>query len=398
MRVMIPPTLRAAGREAALAPTAHCPPPTAPHVYVHVPFCGRRCAYCDFAIAVRREVPVAEYVGALEREMGRRLAGVDAAPVETLYFGGGTPSRLGPDGVARMLEATRRHLVLAPGAEVTLEANPEDVSAAAVAAWRAAGVNRLSLGGQTFDDRVLAWMRRGHTGDAIERAVELARAGGITNFSFDLIFALPPEVPRDWESDLQRTLALAPPHVSLYGLTVEPATPLARLHARGAASDAPEERYEAEFLEAHAALADAGYEHYEVSNFARPGLASRHNSSYWGGARYLGFGPSAHGYDGSERRWNVAPYAEWLRRVADGADPVAGSERLTAANRTAEIVYLGLRTRSGLVVSGSEVAAVAPWIDAGWAERDGERLRLTALGWLRLDALAASLTHLRSRS
>ena len=385
---------------AAGAPrTAHRPPPTtsAPHVYVHVPFCGRRCAYCDFAIAVRREVPVAEYVAALDAELALRVGFAHAEPADTLYFGGGTPSRLGADGVARMVATVRRHVPLAPDAEVTLEANPEDVSAAAVTAWRDAGINRLSLGGQSFDDGVLAWMRRAHSGAAIERAVDTARAGGLENFSFDLIFALAPEVPRDWAADLRRTLALAPPHVSLYGLTVEPATPLARLHARGGASEAPEERYEAEFLAAHEALVGAGYEHYEVSNFARPGFRSRHNSSYWHGARYLGLGPSAHGFDGRERRWNVAPYAEWVRCTAAGADPLDGAEELTRENRLAEAVYLGLRTDAGLVVSDWERPHVAPWVAAGWAALDGDRLRLTALGWLRLDALAASLTHLRSR-
>ena len=379
--------------------TAHRPPPptSAPHVYVHVPFCGRRCAYCDFAIAVRREVPVAEYVGALRAELALRVGADAVEPVETLYFGGGTPSRLGGDGVARMVDAVREFFTLAPGAEVTLEGNPEDVSAAAVAAWRAAGVNRLSLGAQSFDDGVLAWMRRGHSGAAIERAVALARDGGLHNFSFDLIFALAPEVPRDWAADVRRMLALAPPHVSLYGLTVEPATPLARLHARGGATEPPEDRYEAEFLAAHDALAAAGYEHYEVSNFARPSFRSRHNSSYWQGARYLGLGPSAHGFDGEHRRWNVAAYAEWVRRLAAGADPIEGRELLTPANRVAEAVYLGLRTDAGLVVSESELPHVARWVDAGWGTLDGHRLRLTALGWLRLDALAASLTHLRSR-
>ena len=370
---------------------------SAPHVYVHVPFCGRRCAYCDFAIAVRREVPVAEYVGALRAELALRVGVGAAEPVETLYFGGGTPSRLGAEGVARMVAAVREFFTLAPGAEVTLEANPEDVSPAAVAAWRAAGVNRLSLGAQSFDDGVLAWMRRGHSGAAIDRAVALARDGGLPNFSFDLIFALAPEVPRDWAADVRRMLALAPPHVSLYGLTVEPATPLARLHARGAATEPPEDRYEAEFLAAHEALTAAGYEHYEVSNFARPGFRSRHNSSYWEGARYLGFGPSAHGFDGERRRWNVAAYAEWARRATSGADPLDGRETLTAANRVAESVYLGLRTSAGLVVLESELPHVARWVDAGWGVLDGRRLRLTALGWLRLDALAASLTHLRSR-
>jgi oxygen-independent coproporphyrinogen-3 oxidase len=348
---------------------------------------------------VRRAVPVAEYVDALRRELAARVGGERGAwPVETLYFGGGTPSRLGAHGVASAVGAVREFVALAPDAEVTLEANPEDVTAEAVAAWRAAGINRLSLGGQSFDDAVLTWMRRGHSGAQVEAAVRLARSGGIENFSFDLIFALAPEVPRDWGRDLERTLALAPPHVSLYGLTVEPATPLARLQARGAVSETPEERYEAEFLRASEALTAAGYEHYEVSNFARPGYHSRHNSSYWAGASYLGVGPAAHGYDGAVRRWNVAPYAEWVRRTVQTGDPIDGEEALTSANRLAEAVYLGLRTRTGLVLSEHERPEVAPWVESGWAELDGTKLCLTPLGWLRLDSLAAALTHRRSRS
>jgi len=278
-----------------------------------------------------------------------------------------------------------------------VEAKPEDVTPESVAAWRAAGVNRLSIGGQSFDDGALAWMRRGHSGRRIESAIAAARDGGIDNFSFDLIFALAPEVRRDWRSDVERTLALDPPHVSLYGLTVEPATPLARLHERGLASHAPEERYEEEFLAAHEALAAAGYEHYEVSNFARPGFASRHNASYWSGAAYVGLGPSAHGFDGTVRRWNVAPYAEWVRRAAAHLDPLDGAETLSAENRIAEAVYLGLRTTRGLVLSAREAERAAPWIAAGWAVLDGPRLTLTPLGWLRLDALAADLTAFRSR-
>jgi oxygen-independent coproporphyrinogen-3 oxidase len=383
---------------APASPVGLAPAGRAPHVYVHVPFCARRCTYCDFAIAVRREVPVAEYVATLRAELRTRFGEPGTAwPVETLYFGGGTPSRLGAAGVSAAMEVMRDFIALAPEAEVTLEANPEDVTAEAVAAWRTAGINRLSLGGQSFDDAVLAWMRRGHSGDAIERAVRLARDGGIGNFSFDLIFALAPGLARRWEADLERTLALAPPHVSLYGLTVEPATPLARMQARGAVAETPEEQYEHEFLAAHAALVGAGYDHYEVSNFARPGARSRHNSSYWHGARYVGLGPSAHGYDGTVRRWNVSAYADWVRRLAAGLDPREADETLDAGNRVAELVYLGLRTQAGLVLSPPEHTHVAPWVEAGWAVLGESRLRLTALGWLRLDALAASLTHFRSR-
>jgi oxygen-independent coproporphyrinogen-3 oxidase len=368
------------------------------HVYLHVPFCARRCSYCDFSIAVRRTVPVDEYLAGLERELATRFGGEPATEVDTIYFGGGTPSRLGGAGIARAVALVERHFPLATGGELTIEANPEDVDASAVDAWAAAGVNRLSLGSQSFDDRVLAWMHRTHDAPQIERAVHTARAGGIANLSLDLIFALPAELRRDFHADVRRLVALEPDHVSLYGLTVESATPLGRWVARGEAVERPEEGYETEFLAAHELLASAGLEHYEVSNYARPGRRSRHNSAYWAGVPYVGLGPSAHGFDGSVRRWNARSYAAWRDLALAGADPLEGRERLTEANRSAEAVYLGLRSDVGLPLLHGERDVVAPWEVAGWVVvgPDG-RVRCTPLGWLRLDALAAALTHSRSR-
>jgi len=368
------------------------------HVYVHVPFCARRCSYCDFAIAVRRTVPVAEYGDALRGELAIRF---DDAPeaahaLDTVYLGGGTPSRLGGDGIANALDAVRERFPLAPGAEVTIEANPDDVTPNAARAWRDAGVNRISLGSQSFDPEVLRWMHRTHDVAQIGRAVDAVRGAGIANVSLDLIFAVPTAMHRDWERDLGHALALEPAHLSLYGLTIEPGTPLGRWHARGAVAEADEDRYADEFLRAHDAMGAAGFEHYEVSNFARPGLRSRHNSSYWRGVPYIGLGPAAHGFDGVTRRWNVASYVDWTRRVAERCDPRAGEEQLTPADRIAEQVYLGLRTTDGLALERGEEARVGRWIDEGWATLDAGRLRLTAAGWLRLDALAADLTVVRS--
>jgi oxygen-independent coproporphyrinogen-3 oxidase len=203
---------------------------------------------------------------------------------------------------------------------------------------------------------------------------------------------------RSWRDDLDRTLDLAPPHLSLYGLTIEPATPLGRWHARGEVNEAPEQGYETEFLLADEMMTGAGYEHYEVSNFARPGFRSRHNSSYWSGDPYAGVGPSAHEFDGRTRRWNVAPYTDWVRRLEAGTDPLDGAELLSDENREAERVYLGLRTSGGLDATATESARAAAWVAQGWAEVSDGRLRLTALGWLRLDALAADLTVARSHS
>jgi oxygen-independent coproporphyrinogen-3 oxidase len=374
------------------------------HLYAHVPFCARRCAYCDFAISVRRQVPVAEFVQGVREELRVRDVAALGLRLDTLYLGGGTPSRLGPSGVATLLDALHAAFAVERDAEITLEANPEDVTVEAVRSWREHGVNRLSIGIQSFDDRVLRWMHRVHDADAARRAVDAARRGGIESYSLDLIFSVPEALERDWSRDLAEALALAPEHVSLYGLTVEPHTPLGRWHERGEVFENPEERYEAEFLEAHATLVAAGFEHYEVSNFARPGRRARHNSAYWRGVPYLGVGPASHGFDGAARRWNVAAYAAWERTLRAGQDPVGGVERLDAANRIAESVYLGLRTLDGLEVSRDEWMALSSWVRAGWIEPAGDeasptgwRVRCTPMGWLRLDALAADLTARRSR-
>lgn len=368
------------------------------HLYVHVPFCARRCSYCDFSIAVRREVPVDEYLAALGAELQLRFGDLAVGEVDTIYFGGGTPSRLGGRGLARALRLVSSYFPPAAGAEITVEANPEDVSGSAVEAWRAAGINRLSLGSQSFDDRVLAWMHRTHDASAIERSVRTARAAGIENLSLDLIFALPQALDRDFDADVRRLIALAPDHVSLYGLTIEPGTPLGRWVARGEAIEQPEEGYEADYRTAHGMLAAAGFEHYEVSNYARPGRRAVHNSAYWSGVAYLGVGPAAHGFDGAVRRWNARSYADWRDRTMGGADPLEGSEQLTPANLIAESVYLGLRSDAGLVYLPADEPVVRPWEGAGWIVRAADgRLRCTADGWLRLDALAAALTHHRSR-
>ena len=372
--------------------------PPVRHVYIHVPFCARRCSYCDFSIAVRREVPVEDYLTSLETELLLRFGDAEPTEVDTIYFGGGTPSRLGGEGLARALELVRRRFIPAPGAEITAEANPDDMSPEALHAWRAAGINRLSIGSQSFDDRVLAWMHRNHDASAIERAVLAARDAGFSNLSLDLIFALPEALQRDFERDVERVLGLEPDHVSLYGLTVEPATPLGRWVAQGKEHEQPEEGYEREYLAAHRLLTGAGFEHYEVSNYGRPRRRAVHNSAYWAAVPYVGLGPSAHEFDGAERRWNARAYADWRRLLAQGSDPQEGSETLTAENRIAEEVYLGLRSDHGLAIAPGERRFVQPWIDAGWVTLDqGDVLRCTALGWLRLDSLAAALTHHRSR-
>ena len=377
---------------------------SARHLYVHVPFCARRCIYCDFSIAVRRRLPVAEYLAALSREVARTGVPGD---VDTVYLGGGTPSRLGAVGVAALagLLGLRR-----PPAEFTLEANPEDVTPESVRAWTIAGVNRVSLGAQSFDDRVLVWMHRTHDAARIGEAVAAARDGGVQNLSLDLIFALPEALGRDFSRDLDAAVALAPAHISLYGLTVEPGTPLLRRVGRGELSPAPEQRYEEEYLLAHERLTAAGYVFYEVSNAARPGHEAALNRGYWTLDPYLGLGPSAHSFDGVTRWWNEPAYARWRSELEEGRSPIAGREVLNERQRRLEEMFLGLRTREGVVLPDPCPASlrerIERWVAAGWAVTEPERsrgpdsgaparpavrARLTPRGWLRLDELVASI-------
>ncbi len=371
------------------------------HVYVHVPFCARRCVYCDFAIVVRKEVPWGEFTDALGREMDIRFGSQSlertVTRLTTLYLGGGTPSRLGPEGIGRLLDLVRSHWDLAPGAEVTIEANPEDVIPGDVEAWQDAGVNRVSLGVQSLDDDVLRWMHRTHDAAQAVRAARTLRAAGVDDWSLDLIFALPPELRRSWRDDLNRAVDLGPTHVSCYGLTVEAHTPLSRWHDRGQVSTVADERYAGEFLLADSILQSAGFEHYEVSNYARPGRRSRHNSAYWQRAPYVGLGPSAHGFDGARRRWNERDYRTWLNALDQGRDPIGGSEELSPDAEWMEAVFLGLRSSEGWAMEAADRSDLKRWEEVGWVKVKNGRVHLTPQGWLRMDTLVTALTSIRSR-
>lgn len=370
------------------------------HVYLHVPFCRRRCSYCDFSIAVRRTIPATQYVEAVKRERDLLFASGewDDDPLETLYLGGGTPSLLPPEAVAELVHYFLPSHAFATGkggVEVTIEANPDDVTLPVAAAWRQGGVNRVSLGVQSFSPGVLRWMHRTHGAGQAGKAVRALRRAGFDNVSLDLIFALPDAVRPNFRRNLEKALALEPDHLSVYGLSVEPRTPLARWISRGAIAPSADERYADEFLLAHEVLTSAGFEHYEVSNYAKPGRRSRHNSAYWTGEPYAGLGPAAHGFAGGVRRWNMAPWAAYERTVHQGKSPEAGRETLSSEERLLERVYLALRTNAGVArtLFGAEAQALLE--DAtrnGLLERRGSKIRATPRGWLALDAIVARLT------
>lgn len=367
-------------------------------LYVHVPFCARRCAYCDFAVQATSAAPSDAWLESIAGELELLAAErgwAEPLELDTLYVGGGTPSMLAPGAMAALANRISPVARGRPGElEWTCEANPESFAPELAAAWRAAGVNRLSLGAQTFHEPTLRWMGRLHGADGPARAMAAARGAGLDNVSIDLIFGVPERLGRDWSDDLDRALALEPEHISLYGLTAEPATPLGRWVREGRESLADEDRYADEYLMAHERLVGAGFEHYEVSNFARPGRRSRHNLVYWTGQAYAALGPGAHSFDPPVRRWNLRGWDAYREAVAAGRLPIEDRETVDVENAALEQAWLALRTDTGFPIDDADAARsslVAAWERQGLAERSGGRARLTARGWLLLDRLAVDL-------
>lgn len=373
-----------------------------PGLYVHVPFCSAICPYCDFAVTTGGAEKRRSFVDALEAEI--ELVGESWEAVETLYLGGGTPSALEVGGLERLLSRLRRRFDPAAGARLFLEANPEDVTADALAAWRDLGVATLSLGVQSFDGETLATLGRRHGPAQAQSAVEAAMKAGFDTVSIDLIYGVPGRSAADWSADLALAVALAPDHVSCYQLTFHRQTPFGRWKESGRMVEPAEDDRAELFLLTHERLAAAGYDGYEVSNFARrPEHRSRHNAKYWQRAAYLGLGPSAHSFDGARRRWwNERDLATWQRRVVAGERPVGGEEELSDEEVVLEQVMLGLRTRAGVdfgrldqetsrPLLATNLGRLEDWRRRGLVKLDGNRALPTLRGLAVADRLAAEV-------
>lgn len=363
-------------------------------LYIHVPFCRSRCAYCDFFSTTSPASLQGRYAAAVVQEMAARRAEAAAwggGALATVYFGGGTPSLLPPGDIAAMLTAAQRLFGVERGAEITLEANPDDVTPQRAAAWRSAGVNRVSLGAQSFDDAVLRRIGRRHTAQQVGQAVATLRAAGIENLSVDLIYGLPLQNLAVWRADVRAALALPVQHLSAYALTVESATPLGRDRAAGRFAEASDEAFAEYYDTLVEQVKVAGFDHYEISNFARPGHAARHNSAYWSGAPYLGLGPGAHSYDGhAARRANHPDLAAYL---LSPAAPPHSVEQLSPDEQHNDYVFTALRTRRGLSLPAlaarfgeaarREVQRTAQrHIARGLMQQAGERISLSERGVL----------------
>ena len=360
-------------------------------VYVHVPWCRHRCPYCAFHVDTDAEPPWERFVDRVLEDYAARREPFGEAP-DTVFLGGGTPSRMPPGPLARLLAG----LAPAPGAEITAEANPEDVSPAWLEGALRAGVNRLSLGVQSFDPKVARRLGRGHTAPQAREVAGRVAASGIASWSLDLIFAVPGQPLEDLHSDLDAILATGAPHVSLYGLTLEPGTPLQRLAERGTLRPVDDEVWRAMYEAIVARLQAAGLARYEVSNFARPGHESAHNRLYWTDRPYLGIGPSAHGYAPDGTRWvDLADTAAWL----DGAPPAvehpspeeAATDLLVSALRGRDGVDLDhLHARTGHFLSAS---ALAPLLAEGLLVARGRRIALGSPGYPVADAVIRHLVR-----
>lgn len=315
-------------------------------IYIHVPFCQKRCIYCDFYSTTLGVEWKRAYVDALKREMRLRCGETDVLRVPSLYIGGGTPSQLPVAMLQELFRALLDNFTLAPDAEVTIEANPDDVTPAWIEALGQTPVNRISMGVQTFSDTLLRLLNRRHTSRQAMDAVRLCREAGYTNISLDLIYGLPGQSLQDWMGDVRRILSLEVPHLSAYALSYEEGTVLDRMLQEGKVSEAPDELSWQMYEYLMDETAAAGMEHYEISNFARHGMCSKHNSSYWDGSPYLGLGPGAHSYDGgSVRRSNDTSLKDY---VCSTADVPHQKEVLTPEEQYDELVMTRLRTASGL--------------------------------------------------
>jgi oxygen-independent coproporphyrinogen-3 oxidase len=332
-----------------------------PGLYVHVPFCSSICPYCDFSVMHAASPARPRFASRLAAEVSLAApAWRDPRPFDTVYFGGGTPSQLPPEDLARVLDACRAHLAFAaPSPWVSLEANPEDVTKEACVAWRALGTRTLSLGVQSFSDDALRFLGRRHSGRQAQEAVETALAAGFDTVSIDLIFGLRGQTTEDWRLDLVTAVSLQPPHLSCYQLTIHPRTRFGVQAKHGRLSELPEEDQAALFDLTHRFLADAGFAAYEVSNFARdPAHESRHNRKYWEHTPYLGLGPSAHSLAASDapstarRWWNERGTPRWEKRLAAGERPIEAEELLGPKDLAEEALLLGLRTTAGIDLDG----------------------------------------------
>lgn len=352
-------------------------------VYVHIPFCRKACHYCNFHFSTNVSA-LPEMTAAIMSEAALRKDYLRER-VDTIYFGGGTPSLLDAADLKEIINELQLDFEVAADAEITLEANPDDITAKRLSGWRDAGINRLSIGVQSFFDEDLRWMNRAHTAGQAAAALEQAGECGFGNITIDLIYGVPGLTDERWKANVAQAVLAGVTHLSCYALTVEPKTALEKMIAMHKMDDVDPDQQARQFQLLCTWLDEAGFEHYELSNFAKPGFRSRHNSSYWQGKPYLGLGPSAHSFDGASRQWNIANNAQYLQSITAGNIPFE-KETLTATQQLNEYLMTALRTIEGISIGT---------IKERWGEATAESVLMRAKKHIYINHLALNDDMLR---
>lgn len=369
-------------------------------IYIHIPFCKQACHYCNFHFTtslLRKN----ELITALLNEIELRRSYFDNETIETIYFGGGTPSLLSPTELKSIMEKLRSTFSFSNLPEITLEANPDDITEEKLNQWKESAINRLSIGVQSFFEEDLQWMNRAHTANQAHQCIELALKTDFNNLTIDLIYGTPTLSDQKWKENVATAVSYNIPHLSCYALTVEPRTPLQKLIALNKTMDVNPDTQANQFLLLMDWLGHAGYEHYEISNFAKPGFRSKHNSSYWQGKKYAGFGPSAHSYNGLERSWNIANNNIYINSINEGVLKT-DMEILTSTQRLNEYIMTSLRTIEGMDLNKIETGwgfaeskrlenDLKKFVDAGMIILNNSTVRLTNEGKLMADGIASEL-------
>lgn len=368
-------------------------------IYIHIPFCAKQCTYCDFHFSTTFDTYRDQLLTALATELQLRAPSWQNETIETVYFGGGTPSLLTGAEIQTLLSTVYTYYNASAVKEITLECNPDDCSEDRLAAWKAVGVNRLSIGIQSFTDEQLAWMNRTHTADEGLQAVQRAITAGFDQLTVDLMYGLPDLSQQAWLEQLNRVIALGVNHISAYCLTIEEKTVLASWVKKGKIHPSNADQQSEQFELLVSTLAAAGFEQYEISNFAKDGTYSQHNTAYWQGKKYVAIGPSAHGFDGANRYWNVANNQLYIKGIEEGTLPET-VEELTNQDRFNELLMVGLRTKWG-VQKAELVVLLTPgeswnrklenWKQSGAIIETPTHILLTPPGRLLADAIASDL-------
>lgn len=368
-------------------------------IYLHIPFCKQQCTYCDFHFSTTFEAYREEMVNSIARELVSRVSYLEDKPIETIYFGGGTPSILRKDEIAKLLETINSTFQVNPNAEISLEANPDDISVDSLKEWKELGINRLSIGLQSFKEDDLRWMNRAHTVDEAQNCVRLAQSEGFDNLTVDLIYGLPNLTLEEWRNHVRTVIDFDVPHISAYCLTVEEKTVLHKLVKTGKIDSVSDDTQEEQFLELLKMLEAKEYQQYEISNFSKPGFESKHNGNYWKGKWYLGVGPSAHSFNGTSRRWNIANNRRYLKAIEEETT-CSETEELSVENQFNERILIGLRTILGVNLNELEAVSTPPkafydkmgsFIESNWMIRQNSAISLTKEGRLRADYIASEL-------